>query len=454
MSFSQELEIHFDSLSSSLFSCLKQNEELNLTLSAEQSDFLRFNRAKIRQNTFVEQKSLSLQFQCKGRQVAFEFVLSGQLETDQRLGQKLIDRARLEIEVLPEDDYLVPMENRGESRSSHVGALPKVYAAMDSIVDLSRGTDFVGFYSAGPQVRANRNSKGQKHWFSNESFFIDYSLFTSNVDEEIKAVKGVYSDTAWNSEHFQNRLQLSKNQLSLSRRKSVQVKPGNYRTYLAPAATSEICGMLSQNALSLSALKKGSCPFAKLYDGKETLSPHFSLKENFRLGFCHRFNSLGELAPEELHLIEAGQLKNMLVSTRAEREYGTKSNAAEAGMFGTEGLRSPEIAPGSLAEAEALQKLGTGLYLSNLHYLNWSDLASARLTGMTRYACFWVEQGEVVGPISDMRFDDSLYQILGSSLENVTREQCIDPGISTYFMRELGAKKVPGLLLSQFSLTL
>ena len=28
---------------------------------------------------------------------------------------------------------------------------------------------------------------------------------------------------------------------------------------------------------------------------------------------------------------------------------------------------------------------------------------------MTRYACFWVEGGEVVGPIKDMRWDESLY---------------------------------------------
>ena len=31
----------------------------------------------------------------------------------------------------------------------------------------------------------------------------------------------------------------------------------------------------------------------------------------------------------------------------------------------------------------------------NLHYLNWSDNIGGRITGMTRYACFWVENGEI-----------------------------------------------------------
>jgi hypothetical protein len=47
------------------------------------------------------------------------------------------------------------------------------------------------------------------------------------------------------------------------------------------------------------------------------------------------------------------------------------------------------------AQAEILKQLGTGLYISNLWYLNYSDQPAARLTGMTRFATFWVENGEI-----------------------------------------------------------
>lgn len=452
--FTTQLEEHFNRICEALFSELKSGEELNANLTGEQSTFLRFNKAQVRQNTFVDQKNITLQFQAQQRKATFEATLSGQFESDLALVRALLQRSREETQVLAEDPFLVPMENRGESHRHHAGDLLNSEAAIENIVSASKGNDFVGLYASGPTVRASRNSKGQKHWFSTESFFVDYSLFTTNVEGENKAVKGVYADSRWSQNTFADRLQTSANLLSLMKRKSSVLKPGSYRTYLAPGAVAELCQMMSWNALSFSSLKKGNCAFAKLYDKQKSLSPLFSLRENFALGLSPQFNSMGEMAPEQLMLIENGELKNMLISSRAEKEYGVKSNGADAGGWGMEPLRSPEILPGSLSEKEALKALGTGLFLSNLHYLNWSDVSQARLTGMTRYACFWVENGEIVGPIKDMRFDDSLYSILGKELEALTREQHLDPAIGTYFQREIGGKKIPGALVGQFAFTL
>ena len=59
--------------------------------------------------------------------------------------------------------------------------------------------------------------------------------------------------------------------------------------------------------------------------------------------------------------------------------------------------------------------------LSNLHYLNWSDrLGGRRLLDMTRYACFYVENGKIIAPIENMRFDDTIYNIFGKELNAVT----------------------------------
>ena len=40
--------------------------------------------------------------------------------------------------------------------------------------------------------------------------------------------------------------------------------------------------------------------------------------------------------------------------------------------------------------------------------------AGGALTGMTRFATFWVEDGRIQGPVGTMRFDDSLYDFLGT----------------------------------------
>ena len=228
------------------------------------------------------------------------------------------------------------------------------------------------------------------------------------------------------------------------------VKPGKYKTYLAPKAFADLCAMMGWGALSGAAWKQGHSAFKKLADGEVKLSPHFSARENFSLGLTPRFNSLGEVSPTTVNLIEKGELKELLVSARTAKEFALKSNSAGE----REGPRALEVLPGSLEEKNVLKELGTGLYLSNLHYLNWSDPVSARITGMTRYACFWVEGGEIAGPIKDLRWDESLFEALGPKLIALTTKGEIDPAVETYFNRALGGVNMPGALIDNFTFTL
>jgi predicted Zn-dependent protease len=139
-----------------------------------------------------------------------------------------------------------------------------------------------------------------------------------------------------------------------------------------------------------------------------------------------------------------------LVSSRSAREYGLVANGAES----SEGMRAPSIAPGAVDEHDVYRAIGTGLYIPNLWYLNWSDQTGGRITGMTRYACLWIEDGEPVGPIEHLRFDDSIFRMLGSSLEDLGREVHVVPDVLSYEFRSVSALSTPGLLLSSMSFTL
>src|SRR6185295_6107619 len=90
---------------------------------------------------------------------------------------------------------------------------------------------------------------------------------------------------------------------------------------------------------------------------------------------------------------------------------------------GAEDYEAPlalEMAAGTLAESDILAALGTGVYVGNLWYLNYSDRNACRMTGMTRFATFWVENGVIVAPLNVMRFDDSAYRFLGCNLNALT----------------------------------
>ena len=156
------------------------------------------------------------------------------------------------------------------------------------------------------------------------------------------------------------------------------------------------------------------------------------------------------MRPARVPLIEGGRLVGSLVSPRTAREFGLATNGAN----GFEGPESLSMAPGALATKDALAALGTGLFVGNLHYLNYSDRPAARITGMTRFATFWVEDGRIVAPVDVLRFDDTLFRMLGANLEALTAETELLLASDSYRERQLASMRLPGALLSEMTFTL
>ena len=443
--FVDETRQSFDAVADKVLANLQANESVTLNLAAEETLFIRFNSNKVRQNTHVEQLFMTLQLQGAGRSTEMSRTLSGNIEADCEAMLHVLSLCRAELSILPLDPHQVPLENHGSSDETFRGVLLPMDAVVDAVLGPAQGCDLAGLYAAGSIIRANRNSKGQRHWFASQTFFMDYSLYDGS-----RAVKGNYAGAQWDQAQWVSNLAHSKHLLSLMAKPLQTVMPGKYRTYLAPRAVADLVGMMGWDALSASAWKQGRSPFKKLADKECSLSAQLHITENFSLGLTPRFNELGEVSETVLPLITAGQLSTLLVSARTSKEFGLSSNGASA----AEGPRALDVAPGTLDEKDILRQLGTGLYLSNLHYLNWSDPVSARVTGMTRYACFWVENGEIVGPIKDMRWDESLYDAWGSKLVALTQHTAIVPAVDTYFQRALGGSRTPGALIDNFTFTL
>ena len=443
---SSALEATFDRLVTALMAELQTGEQFKLQLIGEQSQFIRFNHAKVRQTGCVSDGELQLTLMQHQRNGFRSFPFIGDWETDWQQAQLALADLREEVPQLPDDPYLVLPQGNATSREAHTGQLLPPDSAVASILPEVEGLDFTGIYAGGLLVRAYADSVGQKHWFSTQSFALDYSLFTP----EGQAVKGTFAGNLWDQSAYATKLAESKQQLVQLGRSPKSIPRGQYRTYLAPEAVSDLLSMFSWGAVSEAALQRGGSALGALQRGEKELSLAFTLIENFEHGLVPRFNDWGEIAPVKLPIIQNGKLVNTLINSRTAKEYNKIANGAN----GRESLRSPEILPGTLAASEILQALDTGLYVSNLHYLNWSDRPNGRVTGMTRYACFWVENGEVVVPIENLRFDESLYRCLGENLIALTNFQEFIPEVGTYDHRALGGSWVPGALVEAFTYTL
>ena len=167
-------------------------------------------------------------------------------------------------------------------------------------------------------------------------------------------------------------------------------------------------------------------------------------------GVAPDFQSDGFRRPSQVSLIENGALSGALVSPRSAKEFGVQTTGANGG----ESPDSLSVAGGELPTEEVLKALDTGVWIGNLWYLNYSDRSAGRMTGMTRFATFWVENGEIVAPLNVMRFDDTVHRMLGSELEALTVEQELLLSASSYYNRSTASSNLPGALLKDFAFTL
>ena len=436
----------FNKASDYSFSLLRDNDVLNLNFNAEETDFVRLNKSKVRQVSNVEQASLDMDLLCGEKKASLGIDLCADELLNRELIKEHLTNLQSEVDSLPNDPFITPLSNEGTSRVVNEGMVPSVDEFVDLLGGIMAKVDLAGYLTSGSSYRGNANSLGQKHWFASTSFFFDYSLYTAKE----KAIKGSYAGSHFERSEFDTKMNESISSLAQMDKVQKVIAPGKYRVYLSPSAVSEISGMMGWHALSGGAYKRGECPLSELYEGKKKLSEKFDLNEDFSLGLSPRFNGLGEVAKEKIELVSKGEMKELLVSKATEKEYGLKSNQAGNG----EGPRSLSIETGDLKREDILKELGTGLYLSDLHYLNWSDKQKARLTGMTRFGCLWVENGEVVGPIKDLRFDETLYQIFGDGLEKITDFSDVQMTTGTYGNRSIGGSKNPGMIVENFSFTL
>lgn len=435
----------FQTLVASVQAALQTGEHFTCGFSAERSQFVRFNHAKVRQAGEVSQASAQLRLIRDGRQAEQQVTLSGDPAIDQQRLSQALQQLRQTLPLLAVDPYLRLDDSAWHKLDQQDQPLPALDQLLALLEEQTSDLDLVGIYAAGPIYRGFASSFGAFGWHQANSFNFDWSLFHSNG----QAVKANYAGQHWSEEAFTTRLRQAREQLGFLGRPAITLEPGSYRAYLAPAAMDEIAGMLCWGGFSAQALATGNSALQRLYNGDAQLHPQVTLSEQISGSLSPAFSDEG--SPRlDVPLIAHGKALQRLVSARSAAEFGLLANGADS-------YESPcalSLAPGSLPSAQVLERLGTRLYISNLWYLNYSDLPAARMTGLTRFATLWVENGEIQGPVNTMRFDDSLYSLLGSQLEDLTQEREMILSTSTYGQRSTGSSHLPGALVKGLTLTL
>lgn len=434
----------FFALAARLTDGLTGAEVLFAGLDVEDSTFVRLNQNRVRQAGSVFAAGLGLTLIDGSRQVEGDCRLSGEPAADLALAQRLLAELRERIAHVPEDPYLNFSTVPATSSRVLPADLPDPAQAIGTLTGLAEGLDLVGIYTSGRLALGLASSLGHRHWHEGQSFHLDW---TCTLDGD-RALKDGLGGMTWDTDALAARITAQRERLSVLARPERRIEPGPYRAYLAPAAMQELLHLTGWGGFGLRDHRTQQSPLRALAAGEVTLHPAVSLSEEHGRALVPGFTGEGFTKPATVPLITGGRFADCLVDARSAREYGAAVNADE------EAPESLAMAGGDLATADVLARLGTGLYISNLWYGNWSDRNSARVTGMTRFGTFWVEAGELVAPLAVMRFDDSLYHLLGDRLEGLTQERELLLSAETYGGRSDASALLPGVLVGEIALAL
>lgn len=444
--------VAFETLADAVLRVDPSVDRTSLWLRAEASDFLRFNHAALRQATSVQQARVTLAVERGQRRAESTLTLGGEPALDvQRLHS---ERELLvsQLDLISDDPWLSYPKTATQSHRDDRGALPEaghVIALVHEMAGVKLEQDLVGFYAGGPVAHAFADSLGSRHWHRVESFHFDWCLY-HRAD---KAVKTSYAGTRWDDAAFAAKLEEAARRMPLLARDVHTLQAGAYRAAFSASAMVELLGTLGWSGFSLKARRTGVSSLMRLERGEATFDAGFNLDEAVALGTAPAFTAEGFVRPVRVALVEAGKLPasgGTLNSPRSAAEYGVAAN----GVGAQESPEALRLGPGSIAQADLLRALDTGLYVSNLWYLNYSDRQACRMTGMTRYACFWVEGGKLVAPVNVMRFDDDALRLFGSALVGLTDTPEVTPNSDTYGARLLGSVTTPAAVVEGFRLTL
>lgn len=438
---------YFFSLAAAMRDLLARDEVFTCEWRGEDSTFIRFNHGRVGQSGRVRQLQIEVDLIAGRRHAIGTLSLSGALDADLPPLRDLFAHLRGVVGATEEDPFL-SYNTDPDAASERIASavLPAGGEVVEAIATRAGGGDLVGIYAGGDIQRGFANSLGQRNWHSAESFHLDWSLF----DRHGRAAKASYAGIQWSAEHLARKMAAAHEDVERLHESARRLAPGKYRVFFAPAAVAELMAILAWDGFGLRGKLTKTSPLLRLQQGNAALADAVHLTDDIASGAAPAFERSGFARPARIPLVENGRYVESLVSPRSAMEFGTRTNGAD----GDEAPQSLDMAGGELDVEHVAASLHHGLLVSNLWYLNFSDRPSCRATGMTRFATLWVEHGRVQGPVDAMRFDDSIYRMLGSNLVGLTRnvDWIADP--DTYGWRSCRTARLPGILVDDVAFTL
>ncbi len=237
----------------------------------------------------------------------------------------------------------------------------------------------------------------------------------------------------------------------VSKGEPIHVEPGEYEVVLEPHAVSELLSFLGYLGFNALAVQEERSFFCNQFD-KKLVDEAVTIYDDGLdpLGLQVPFDFEG-IPKQRVVFFEKGVARNVTYDSFTAGREGKASTG--------HGLIAPNTAgpvpinlfmkEGNASSEELIQSVRRGIYVTRFHYTNVVEPMRAVITGMTRDGTFLIEQGEIKGPVKNLRFTESILRAL-SRVRAISRSRRVCSEGTVYSRRFVTGTVAPAIKVDGF----
>ncbi|HZY93876.1 MAG TPA: TldD/PmbA family protein [Candidatus Bathyarchaeia archaeon] len=431
--------------------------EIEIILESSMDENLRFGNNELGQSQFSTSHTLSVRVASNKRQAR---TTTGRL--DKSYVEHTVEKAIAQAKAGPEDpDYLQMLEpqkykqvNRYHERTIQTPAEQKA-GYVGHAIDLAKKNRLLasGVLGTSGYEALMLNTSGLEASYRGTSGYFSLTMDADNGNQTGYALS-TFTDIGELKSETVSDLALER---ALMNKSQVEVSPGKYNVVIDPYAWSETLFFLVISAAAgftpdfgMRQYKEGRSYLTGRL-GEKIMGDNVTIEDDAYHPLQSGPSFDGEGYPKNgMKLVENGILRNVPSSRISAKRYpDAKPTGHELPLPNPLGEAPLNLIIHGSGKQRTLEELigelDKGLLITRLWYIREVEARSKTLTGMTRDGTFLVENGEIKKPVRNLRFNQSLLELLSNIEEFSAPVRSSD---STQF-----TMLQPGILARDFNFT-
>lgn len=337
--------------------------------------------------------------------------------------RRLVDDALTAASFLAADPDTLPLPGKGRKKITAVHRFCRDTARMsaDGRADAVRRIISVakecklsasGEVATGVITQAIGNSRGLYQFHSETEAYCSITMSGGDATGWSKAHQLSFNDLDVDA------LALSAAGKAVSNVNPVEIPPGKYTVILEPSAVLDLLAFLWSDFSGTSYNDKLSCFLGKL--GTQMFGKNISIRDDVyhpsQSGAP--FDGEGQLR-QAVDLVKDGVVQSLVYGRRSAHKSGVEPTGHGLAEPNTDGEVASNIivCGGNRSLEDIIARTERAILLTRVWYVREVDQTSKIVTGMTRDGTFLVENGSLVRAVKNLRFNQSLIEMLNHVVE-------------------------------------